>query len=333
MLASTNTESMEILTAVITSLIASIVFWLSFEVVPARLKNRKMRPIVEDNMYWISFYLLLYLQCAVLHNRNTSSLFQHCITMGEISEEYAMFLNTKCLNESYQFDESSKQLLVVGDKLKKFSDMILNRVDNAYRYTQYTTAEEYLLLEEIAKRISQYEYCDNATVIINGMVLKPRNPSISYMHKTFKEINDLLLQLNERIAHYRYITKNEYQKYSDQIFRLHQGKRIKNTDIRKLERKYQYAFRFQQLYEKDREQSARFLEKYLYEDKEGLVAIRAMLENIMDDKTFVEILKRVRGEKEVTELFNILANERDFRKRQYDEAKAIRQHYEKLEQG
>lgn len=293
-----------------------------------------MRPIVEDNLYWISFYLLMYLQCAVLHSRHTASLFQHCITVGGISaEEYAMFLNTKCLNESYQFDESSKRLLVVGDKLKKFSDMILDRVNNAYRYTQYTTAEEFLLMEEITKRISQYEYNDNSTIVFNGMALKPRNPSISYMYKTFKELNNLLLDLNEKIVHYKYISKNEYQKYKDQVSKLRQGKHVRNNDIRKLERKYKYAFLFEKLYETDREQSARYLEKYLYEEKEGLVGIRSILERIMDDKPFAEVLKKVRGEKEVTELFDVIANERDHRKKQYDEAKEIRQYYEGLEKG
>ena len=326
------TEDIKMVTAVVTSLIASVVFWLSFEGIPSYLRYRKMRPIVEDNLYWISFYLLMYLQCAVLHSRNTASYFQYRIRAGDISEEeYGMFLNTKCLNESYIFDESSKGLLIVGDKLKKFSDLILCRVDNAYRYTQYTKTEEYFLLEEIVKRISRYEYCDNASVNISGMVLRPKNPSIYYMHKTFKELNDLLLELNEKITHYRYLSRNETQKYADLVLRLRKGKHISNADIRKLERKYKYAFLFEKLYRKDREQSARYLEKYLYEEKNGLVDIRSGLEFIIDDKPFVEILKKVRGEKEVNDFYNIITNERNYRKKLYDEAKAIRKYYEQLE--
>ena len=64
--------------------------------------------------------------------------------------------------------------------------------------TWYWIAENFLL-EEIVKRISRYEYCDNASANISGMVLRPKNPSIYYMHKTFKELNDFYnIITNER---------------------------------------------------------------------------------------------------------------------------------------
>ena len=184
--------------AINTSLVASIVFWICFEMIPQKIKYRKMRPVVEQNLYWIEFYLLMYLQCVFLYSRYTATNYQNKISEGVLSEEdYKVFLNTKCLNESYHFDEWSAELLVVGDKLQQFTDEMLQRIEHAYRYTDYTRVEEYNLLEEISKRITMYVYNDNATTIINNKVIRPVNPSICYMYKSFKELNDLLIILKE----------------------------------------------------------------------------------------------------------------------------------------
>ena len=45
-------------------------------------------------------------------------------------------------------------------------------------------------MEEIVKRISRYEYCDNASVNISGMVLRPKNNIITNERNYRKKLYD-----------------------------------------------------------------------------------------------------------------------------------------------
>ena len=55
----------EVLTAVVTSLIASVVFWIIFNYIPDKRRYNKVRPKVEFDIYEIFFGLGGYIRIAL----------------------------------------------------------------------------------------------------------------------------------------------------------------------------------------------------------------------------------------------------------------------------
>ena len=189
--------------AVITSLIASIIFYLVFQFIPERKKRNKIRPRVEIELTEIADQLFFYLEIPLHYDLHFASQFQDRIKSGSLSaEDYELFLYSKCLNESYLYDRNKSKLIVCGHKLREYADQTSEKIHQVMLNQNYLSAEEILIIEDINRLLHTYDYDWSAVDEINGIKLYPVNPTISYMHENFHKLLVLYIDLRN-ILHFR----------------------------------------------------------------------------------------------------------------------------------
>lgn len=122
-------------------------FLAFFNVVPEKHRYNKVRPVVEFNIYHrIYFDLLSFLEIGLKTHHHTSFFEQNRIRAGLVSkEEYEFWLKNKCLNESYQIDEMSKKLIIVGNSMKNSSAKIIENICDTLNYIDFLSGKEILL--------------------------------------------------------------------------------------------------------------------------------------------------------------------------------------------
>ena len=120
---------MEIIVAIFTSFIASVVFYVCFQLIPEKRRYNRIRPRIEVELMEISDTLFFYIELPFRYNIHFASLFQTDIKEKGLSkEDFEIGLYNKCLNETYLFDENADKLMVIGNEQKKFADQISNKI-------------------------------------------------------------------------------------------------------------------------------------------------------------------------------------------------------------
>lgn len=199
----------EIVLAIITSLIASLIFWLVFSFLPERNRYNKVRPKVEFDIYEIFVALRAYIDIALEINE-----YGWCFPFDKIEagratkEDFEMWLQNKCLNSTFQFDEMGGKLLPVGNDLDVRAKEICHKIDKSATYYAFMSAEEIILLRKISAKVSVYSYTGNADCVVGTMHYKPVVPTITYMAENFCEINKLYLEMEEIVWSYKKIDKS-----------------------------------------------------------------------------------------------------------------------------
>ena len=93
----------EIIVAIVTSLIASVVFWIVFNVIPNAIERKKIKPLVDFDLYQIYFKLVFFLETPLYRSKHGTSFLQDKLFAGQLNkEDYKLYLATKCLTEEYQ---------------------------------------------------------------------------------------------------------------------------------------------------------------------------------------------------------------------------------------
>lgn len=198
-----------VLISIVTSLIASVVFSAATD----GRRWRKMRPKVEFDIYEIKLSLLHFIQTGLEINEYGRRFSFERVEAGEATiEDFNLWLQNKCLNNTYKYDEMSDRLLPIGDKLATFRDNLCRQIDRCAAYHAFMTAEEILLLKKIATKVCVYSYEENAETVIAGKVFRPVNPTLAYMANNFLELSQLYVVLQNKIFSYRKIdrTINRY---------------------------------------------------------------------------------------------------------------------------
>ena len=72
-----------ILVSIVTSLIASVVFWIVFSLIPTTIKYFQIRPRVETDITDIKLHLLFFIQIPFLQSIHATSVFQADMTRQE----------------------------------------------------------------------------------------------------------------------------------------------------------------------------------------------------------------------------------------------------------
>ena len=120
----------EVLTAVVTSLIASVVFWIIFNYIPDKRRYNKVRPKVEFDIYEIFFGLGGYIRIALEINEYGWSFPMSRVESGQVTQQdFDLWLQNKCLNDSYKFDEMAPYLLSVGQSLAKEANNLREKIE------------------------------------------------------------------------------------------------------------------------------------------------------------------------------------------------------------
>ena len=194
-----------VMIAVVTSLAASIIFWLFFQYIPERQRYVKVRSKVEFDIYDIYFQTWFYL-CIALDNYSLREFPESRLRAGSATkEDFELWLQNKCLNDSYRFDEFAGLLIPVGEKLQDAAKEICGRIERCSIYHFFLTAEEILLLRGLSERLTVYEYDSNAVSAERGHVFRTVVPNIAYMAENFFEIYQLWQTLQQIVWKYRRI--------------------------------------------------------------------------------------------------------------------------------
>jgi hypothetical protein len=131
-------------------IIAAIIFWFFFNYYPRQRKYKKLRPKVEFDIYqmhWgLSFYFFYIFKISPW--RDVAQ--QHKIVAGCLTkEEIELWLQDKCLNDTYKYDENKEKLISIGSDLERIALEYSKRQKDVLNFVDYLSAEEILLLQKI----------------------------------------------------------------------------------------------------------------------------------------------------------------------------------------
>ena len=206
-----------VLLPILLSIVAAVIFWLVFSYIPERKRRNKLRPIVELALFDTYKQLFSLFDLIMRHAGNSPSFYQSEIRAGKLTEDdIALGLQNKCLNESYLYDPNVKKaLLVVGEEILDRTLALDELANKVLSFHTYATAEELVLLEQIREKIRVYHFGErhvnkNCGTIINGQVLRPVDPSISYRHGNFYEIYQLFCKLQILVLDHRPLDRDRF---------------------------------------------------------------------------------------------------------------------------
>ena len=216
---------MEIVSAIVTSFIASVVFYLCFQYLPEKRRYNRIRPRIEVELMEITDSLFFYIEMPLRHEIHSSSFFQKEIREGKlVKEDFELGLYNKCLNDSYVYDENSNLMIVIGDKLKYHADQLSLGIRNVLMSQQFLTSDEILIIEDINRLLYTYQYDGDANLKVGTSYYRPVNPTLSYMSDNFYKLYCLWSELRHKMFRYTYIRKEERQ--GEQRFFTLQWERI-----------------------------------------------------------------------------------------------------------
>ena len=308
-----------IFASIITSLIASLVFGFAFNFIPFIYRYLHIRPRVEEELADINFHLFFFIQIPFLQSVHTASDFQHDIENNELHrEDFENALYGKCLSKERCKGEFEHRLLVVGEELEENSKEIDKRIDRIYRYSDYLTTKEILMITEIGKKIHTYDFNEHVN-IVDGVELKAVNPSISYMSGNFYELYILYHAFKDMCDSYCFLRRNDYQKYRIAVKGLENKKYIIffNNWI-SLNETYRTLVGMRQQYlKRNMKKVEKKLRKFLKLDSDKQVALNLFGDYLLHENELRNIIACSRGEHEVQEWISC-ENSEEIRKKQFE---------------
>lgn len=325
-----------ITTSIATSIIAAIIFWLFFNYLPEKSRYNKIRPKLEYDIYEICSSLFSFIEIPIRSNKHSPAHNQSKLFAGMFSlDDFELALYTKCLNDSYKFDEVASRLIPIGVELETLSLDICQKAQQLYVFNQYLTVKEILLLRKATVKLRTYSYNSVVATKIDNQTLYPVNPTISYMHKNIYELYILVLQLQEIVFKYKKIDET----ISDSIKTNISSRRIKNYCHRgeykqcfkyakKCDEKLVWGCKFISLYKTDKEASAiDFLRQQLQASDLKLIYLRDTFSDFYKDDTLKNILISCRSEAEYIEMVDCIESEQNYLNQIIHHAQNIRKYY------
>ena len=317
----------EIITAIVTSLIASVVFWVVFNVIPSKVERKKIKPLLDFDLYQIYTKLAHFLEMPLKHSNHSPSHLQMKLYHGQLKkEDFEQYLSAKCLTEEYlQVDSMANNLMPIGKALKGLSGEIVERVQKLYVFNRYLSAREILLCRKITDKITMYDFERKAFQKVGNLVLGPVDPTMRNDSAMFYDTYLLFLELQGiLIAHN---TKgNElgdiYRSLNFRKMGLLYGQGKFNKVIRIAKKgndNFSKAYYFRSLIKiGDREKGLAALRMHLQEDSTRLIYQRGYFEEFIDDNEIKETLFAARSEEEYEEMAICIKDERE-QQRLYEE--------------
>lgn len=306
-----------ILVSVLTSLIASLIFWYLFDYLPNKIKYNKIRAKVEFDIYEIYVALFFYIQAPLQTNINKYFYPQDRLRSGLVSrKEFNFWLQNKCLNDTYMFDEMRDKLIPIGSKLEKSSKGICTLIEKCSTYYSFMTGDEILLLRKISAKLTVHSY----TNVVGKSTSRPLIPNLSYMADNFYETSQLFVELQEIVWKFKKLDKS-INKYAVVDFSLGKSKKAylqgnykKCIWLAKCKSNSHtietHALLFRSYYDiGKRKKALLYLDKYLDNFKLKPVYIRNLFADIYKKEYYlsadiIEVLSRHYSEIEIIEMNN-----------------------------
>lgn len=184
--------------SIITSLIAAFIFWCIFDYFPRKKKYTKIRPLVDNYIYWVHFYLLCFLSRPFYYTEGIRINNQRQLCAGLLTKaDFELALQNKCLNDTYKFDENKNKLMSIGNKLKSDINDITQRIKKLESFLEFMSSEEIMLLEEIEFRLSRENY--NISASPSGITNMSQEYYITNMFRMYQ----LFLDLRHRVIQFK----------------------------------------------------------------------------------------------------------------------------------
>ncbi len=334
----------ELLKNVLFSLLAALIFGIIFNFIPDWKRRKRIRPKVEFDIYEFYQELFYYIQIPFYFNEHSSSLFQPEIYAGKITkEDFEKWLQNKCLNESYLYDEMAPKYMCIGQKLEEVSAGLCEKSKNIYAFTDFLSANEILLIKKIITKLRVYSYVGDSGSIIGGKVFKPVNPNLAYMATNFFEIYELFLKLQQIVLSYNDIDISIntsiawHFKWSDTNYAYHRGeykKCLRRFWLAEVQNKFPehlWSVKFRCLYRLGKRIAALvFLEDQLSISPLQLIYIRNSFDDFYMQEDVKRVLIKARGEEEYIEMVKCLKREKAIVDQMMSQAEIIKQHYAKM---
>lgn len=309
----------DIIAAIVTSLIASVVFWLVFNVLPNAIERKKIKPLLDFDLYQIYLQLAHFLEIPFYHSMHSPSYLQMRLFTGSITKnEYRLYLSTKCLTDEYKnVDDTAKNLLPIGSSLKSVSNEILDCIQKLYVFNKYLTADQILLCRQIADKISTYNFEMRAFDQIGNHVFGPVDPTMRGMESMFYETYTLFLRLQDFLIKQK-PASNEFGDFYKNICYRKLGLLYRQREFKKVAKSAKggndintKAYYFRSLYRKgNNEKGLAALRDFLQTESMQLLYMRGYFEEFMDDERIKEVLIAERSEKQYQEMVDCINKER-----------------------
>ena len=199
------------------SLLSALIFWLIFSFLPSKKRYKKLRPILEFDLYKLSNSLLHIFDLVFKHHDiSIVSLYQSEIKSGHLNEQdFQIALQNKCLNEHYLYPEDiAKSYIVVGERLLKDYTRIDEIINKIFFWEKYVSEEELLLLEKIRTNIRTYQITEesiNKSPIITIKFIgayNDQNSNISHMYKQLFELYKLYQGVLKKSLKFKFENRN-----------------------------------------------------------------------------------------------------------------------------
>ena len=322
--------------AIVTSLIASIVFWLAFNVIPNAIEHRKIKPLLDFDLYQIYSKLAFFLEIPLLHSMHSSSFIQMKLYTGQLKkEDFSLYLSTKCLTEEYQqVDDVAKNLMPIGSNLKKDANDIVEMIQKLYIFNKYLSAEKIILCRKIADKVTTYDYEMKAFETVGNKVLGPVDPTMRNMSGFFYDTYILFLQMQDIMTEQKPTSHKIGDIYKHLQFRKQgllysQGNYKQVIKITKHKNDpFSKAYFFMSLIKDEKKEKGIIaLKRYLETDKEKLIYLRGHFKEFADDNQIKETLISIRSEGEYNEMVDCLRHEHEQQKTFEDFALQMQTYY------
>lgn len=310
----------DIIVAIVTSLIASVVFWLVFNVLPNRVELKRIKPLLDFDLYHINTRLAYFLEIPFHHSMHSPSYLQMRLFTGDIKrEDYRLYLATKCLTEDHKkVNATAKNLMPIGSALKSVANEIQDYIQKLYVFNKYLTAEQILLCRKIADKITTYDFKMRAFERIGNQVFEPVNPTMRGMEGMFYETYKLFLQLQDYLIIQKPTGDELGDFYKDLRYRK-LGLLYRRGEYKKVARIAKdnnyintRAFYFRSLYRKgETEKGLAALREFLQKETMQLIYMRGYFEEFLDDEQIKDVLIAERSEKEYQEMIDCINQERE----------------------
>lgn len=302
---------------VLLSIIAGLIFWIIFQVLPDRRRKKKLRPKIENDLYNVSTSIYHLVELAFLHSENPVSHFHHDIRSGKVNQkdiELALF--NKAKNHKHLVNQFSNNI-VIGDLIYKSTTKIRLSIERIFFFNEQLAVEEILVLEDIYQEINRYDFFnkdDQFGSIIAGRLYTPLNPTLSVYSQFFYDMLKLAQRLDKIISSVKTNKLQILYIRHNLSYLLGDYKKSLKT-IKMIEKKFPDQantlkwLKFQNLYFKNKSKSL-FLLKELIKESDNLISYRGYLSNFLKDPQILDVLKHNTSEDKLTELFVCLESER-----------------------
>ena len=312
-------------------------FWVVFNVIPDWQERKKMKPLIDFDLYQICWKLAAFLELPFHHSMRSPALNQHQIYYGQVTkDEYRRILYTKCLTEEYHIiDEVAKNLIPIGEELNKRSKEIIECIQKIYIFNKYLTAEQILLCRKIADKITVYSFDMPAFVKDDERVMMPLDPTLAYMSGMFFELRLLYMRLQDYLIRQKASVNDLgdfyqriYQRKLDVLYQKKQYKKILKITKGKQERPDQ-TYYFRSLLHLGRTDEALLvIKQFLQTDHLSLIYLRHYFSEFLKDESVTQVLVSARSMKEYQEMIDCIQKEDTFTDAFLKTAEEIKVFYE-----